>query len=94
MIYCFDLDGTLLDTKGGNYADAKPIDSRISKVNELYSKGHTIIIQTARGKHWKKFTENQLLYMGIGCHVLSVGHKIYADHYIDDKGVKDTDFFD
>ena len=94
MIYCFDLDQTLIETSGGNYADSKPIQYRIDKVNELAKRGDTIIIQTARGKHWYDFTKNQLLRFNINYHLLSVGDKIYADFYIDDKGYNDKTFFD
>ena len=46
--YIIDLDGTLLDTKGGDYASAQPIQERVDKVRELHHEGHTIVIQTTR----------------------------------------------
>jgi len=50
-IYCFDIDGTLCDTPPNVYPwnGAIPRMSRIKKVNELYDKGATIYLMTARG---------------------------------------------
>lgn len=92
MIYVFDLDGTLVTESNGNYAKCKPIQERINKVNELF-KDHTIVIQTARGKGWQNFTEEQLNKFGVKYNVLSCGDKIFGHFYIDDKAIKDTDFF-
>ena len=33
MIYCFDLDGTLCNTKGNNYAESSPKKDRIQVVS-------------------------------------------------------------
>lgn len=93
MKYILDLDGTLLDTKGGDYAGAQPITERIERVRELEQEGHTIVIQTARGKHWEDYTFTQLDHFGIPYHALSVGDKIHGDIYIDDKGINAKDFF-
>lgn len=97
MIYCFDLDDTLCITNKEDYNESKPIKERIKKVNELYKNGHTIIIDTARGsitkKNWKKTTEKQLTLWGVKYHKLRCGVKIAADIYIDDKAVRDKDFF-
>ena len=49
MTYVFDIDGTLCTLTDGNYKDAKPIEERIERVNELANAGHTIILHTARG---------------------------------------------
>ena len=50
-IYCFDIDGTICDTPPNVYPwnGAVPRVSRIKKVNELYDKGATIYLMTARG---------------------------------------------
>jgi len=97
MIYCFDLDKTLCSDTNGEYEKATPFTERIKKVNELYDNGHTIIIETARGsvtkKDWYPLTETQLEMWGVKYHTLRVGNKIYADVYIDDKGVNDKTFF-
>lgn len=91
MIYCFDLDDTLIETHGGDYAASKPIQDNINKVNELYKK-HTIIINTGRAEIWEDFTKIQLMTFKIKYHVLVLG-KPYADLYIDDKGTNIKDFF-
>lgn len=104
MIYCFDLDGTLCTkTEGGHYKEAQPYMDRIAKVNELFKQRHTIIIDTARGtltardRHERDelwvMTRNQLLEWGVCYTRLRVAEKIYADVYIDDKGISDKDFF-
>ena len=62
--YCFDLDGTLCTNTEGDYENALPYTERISIVNDLYEKGNTIIIETARGSKtgidWNQITKNQL----------------------------------
>jgi len=98
MIYCFDLDGTLCTTvKDGNYLEAKPLRDRIGIVNKLYSDGHSIIIDTARGsvtrKDWKDVTERQLREWGIQYTRLKTGTKTAADVYIDDKGISASLYF-
>ena len=98
MIYCFDLDKTICTQEPDfDLTRAKPIKERVFKVNKLYDEGHTIIIDTARGSNtgidWCKFTEQQLKNWGIKYHELRVGKKIFADRYIDDRGISDVDFF-
>jgi hypothetical protein len=96
-IYCFDLDGTLCTNTEGDYENALPYSERISIVNDLYDKGNTIIIETARGSKtgidWYLITENQLKNWGLSYHKLRAGVKIPADIYIDDKGINDKSFF-
>ncbi len=97
MIYCFDLDNTLCKTNSNKYEDSIPMPERIKKVNDLYDKGHTIIIETARGsvsgKSWFYFTLNQLKTWGLKFHHIRTNVKFYADFYIDDKAVNDKEFF-
>ncbi len=97
MIYCFDLDNTLCKTNSNKYEDSIPMPERIKKVNDLYDKGHTIIIETARGsvsgKSWFYFTLNQLKTWGLKFHNIRTNVKFYADFYIDDKAVNDKEFF-
>lgn len=93
MKYIIDLDGTLLHTEGGDYASAKPIPGRVEKLRELEKEGHTIVIQTARGRHWEDYTLMQLDVFQIPYHAISVGEKIHGDFYIDDKGINANDFF-
>lgn len=97
MIYCFDLDGTLCTNTDSKYEDAIPYENRIKKVNDLYNEGHTIIIDTARGSttgiDWTDITNNQLKKWGVNYHTLRVGIKLHADIFVDDKGIKDNEFF-
>ena len=46
-IICFDLDGVICITKGGDYNNSKPIRKNIKKINNLYKK-FIITIFTAR----------------------------------------------
>ena len=96
-VYCFDLDNTLCLSYGDDYERSTPYENRIDAVNELYDQGHTVIVFTARGsltgKDLGKFTEEQLLKWGLRFHSLQLG-KPFADFYIDDKAVKDSEFFE
>jgi hypothetical protein len=104
MIYVFDIDGTICTVTDGEYPTAKPLHNRIDKVNSLYDEGHTIIFQTARGMgrsnnseqfayaKFYEFTKQQLEDWGVRYHSLFLG-KPAGDVYIDDKGIKDNDFF-
>lgn len=99
-VFCFDLDGTLVTFPEihGDYTTVKPIQKNINMCNSLYSKGHTIIINTARrmkthqsnqGRVLKdigRITFNTLDTMGILYHEIYFG-KPNADFYIDDKAV-------
>ena len=97
MVYCFDLDGTLCNTDGNNYKDSTPKKDRIEIVNTLYDDGHTILIDTARGcvsgKNYFFFTLDQLKSWGVKFHTLRTGVKFGADIFIDDKGIRDRQFF-
>ena len=104
MTYVFDIDGTICTNKDGNYESSIPIKERIEKINSLYDKGHTIVFQTARGmgrsntsfayahKAFYDLTRNQLIEWGVKFHDLFLG-KPAGDIYIDDKGIRDDDFF-
>ena len=97
MIYCFDLDGTLCTNTEGNYEIAKPYEKRIEKVNELFSEGHHIIIDTARGAttgiDWQELTISQLEKWGVKYNEVRVGKKLNYDIVVDDKSMNDKDFF-
>lgn len=105
MKYVFDLDGTLCTDTNGNYHEAIPFINRINKVNELFEAGQTIIIATARGMgssgnngefaetRWSALTRLQLEAWGVKYHDLFLG-KPSGDFYIDDKAVKDSEFFE
>ena len=104
MIYCFDLDNTLCDTKKErvagewDYMGAPPFMDRIAHVNELYDQGHTIVVETARGSgsgiDWYDETKTQLEGWGLKFHKLRTGVKFPADIFVDDKGISDIEFFD
>lgn len=105
MIYVFDIDGTICTkVSDGDYSNAEPFRDRIEIVNKLYDEGNTIIFQTARGMGrsgnsqayaWEFFgdrTSKQLKSWGIKFHSLFMG-KPAGDIYVDDKGIRDNDFF-
>jgi len=106
MIYVFDIDGTIC-TKATDfdYDSSQPIKYRISIINKLYDQGNTIIFQTARGmgrfknntqkaiETFYDMTTNQLDGWGVKYHQLFLG-KPAGDIYVDDKGVRDMNFFD
>jgi hypothetical protein len=94
--FCFDLDGTLCTNTEGAYELAQPILDRIARVNGLFDSGNKITIFTARGSttgiDWTELTAKQLLSWNVKYHSLILG-KPFADLYIDDKGVSDSEFF-
>ena len=103
--YVFDIDGTICTkVEDGNYNNANPIPERIEKINKLFEEGNLILFQTARGmgrsnnnagyanRVFYDFTRKQLLDWGVKFHKLFLG-KPAGDFYIDDKGIKDEDFF-
>ena len=104
-IYCIDIDGTICTTEGTDYSKAIPIKKRIEQINNLYEEGNKIIYFTARGMgstnnnisaayaKMYSFTEKQLSDWGAKYHSLFLG-KPRADLYIDDKAMKDSNFFD
>ena len=104
MTYVFDIDGTICSKTDGDYTQAQPITDRIQKVNRLYDEGHTVILLTARGmgrsnnsvnfayESFYDLTYSQLKDWGVKFHELFLG-KPAGDHYIDDKGVNDENFF-
>lgn len=104
MTYVFDIDGTLCTQAAPDYENAQPIEGRILKVNELYEAGHTIVCFTARGmgrhknnsllaiEDFYELTSTQLQRWGVKYHHLFLG-KPSGDVYIDDKGIRDNDFF-
>jgi hypothetical protein len=78
-----------------SYENSIPILERISKINSLYEEGNIIKLYTARGSKtgidWEPLTREQLKLWGVHFHELHMG-KPYADVYIDDKAVRDSDF--
>ncbi len=104
MKYVFDIDGTLCTQSAPHYEDAVPFIDRIKKVNSLYEEGHIITLFTARGmgrhnnnqmyavQDFYELTARQMKRWGVRYHFLILG-KPNADIYVDDKGVKDAEFF-
>jgi hypothetical protein len=104
MKYVFDIDGTICTQVAPHYETATPFPERVKKINALYDEGHTIICFTARGmgrhnnnmllaiQDFYELTKNQLDHWGVKYHHLFLG-KPNADIYVDDKGIKDSDFF-
>lgn len=104
MIYVFDIDGTICDSVNSDYENASPLQKRIDIVNQLYDEGNLIIFQTARGmgrsgnsaayahQAFYELTKQQLDSWGVKHHSLFLG-KPAGDVYVDDKGIRDGDFF-
>ena len=105
MTYIFDLDNTLCRTDNSDYENSKPIVERIIAVNSLFEQNHKIIIYTARGmgstgnnqlesiNKFYSLTEKQLKSWSLKYHLLLFG-KPSGDFYVDDKGIRDADFFE
>lgn len=104
MTYVFDIDGTVCNNTFGKYEEAEPLCERINAINRLYDNGHKIVMFTARGmeryngdlekvyERFYYFTLQQLKNWGLKFHQLKLG-KPAADVYVDDKGIKDENFF-
>ena len=105
MRYVFDLDGTICDkAKNDDYDKSYPFLERIRKINKLYDDGNYIVFHTARGmgrydnnafqaiQKFYSLTKSQLDNWGVKYHQLILG-KPSGDIYVDDKGIKDGDFF-
>ena len=95
QIFCFDIDETICTTRGMSYEKAVPILERILKINSLFDEGNIIKFYTARGSKtgidWEPLTREQLQNWGVRYHELHMG-KPFADLYIDDKAISDSDF--
>ena len=97
MRWCFDLDNTLVNTKGSDYENSTPISEAIAKVRGYKDRGDHIIIMTARGSgskvDWRDFTEKQLNKFGIPYDQLIVGLKPGGvDVFVDDKAINALDW--
>ncbi len=104
MTYVFDIDGTLCTNTNGDYLKAQPLYDRIEVVNNL-AKNNNIVLYTARGmgrhknnaqkanEEFYDLTKKQLQEWGVQYDHLFLG-KPAGDYYIDDKGIKDAEFFD
>ena len=105
MNYVFDIDGTICTNTQGDYQNAQPFHDRINMINDLFDQGSFIIFLTGRGmgrfendaekanEEFYELTKNQLDEWGVKYHRLFLG-KPQGDVYVDDKGCKDSDFFE
>lgn len=93
MIIYMDIDNTICDTDQSlpapqKYEQARPIQSRIDKVNKLYDEGHNITYWTSRGNASKEnylaLTMRQLENWGCKYHSLKMGKPSF-DLFVDDK---------
>lgn len=96
--FCFDIDNTICKTIRSNYSMSIPNKKAIKLINDLYAKGHTIKILTARymgrnqddikkaNKQGYKKTLNQLNRWGLKFHKLFIS-KPHFDIFVDDKSL-------
>jgi hypothetical protein len=88
-----DIDETICNTPKNdrNYFNATPISENISKINNLYESGNTIVYWTSRGSRkqidWYDLTKKQLEVWGAKYNELRTD-KPYYDLFIDDKTCK------
>ena len=83
----FDIDETILTggTPSDNFESARPKNSIISLINDLYDMGLCeVVIMTARHPRRRESTIHQLNKFGVKYHTLIMG-KPPAIMYIDDK---------
>tara|TARA_R110002051_G_scaffold1143_9_gene5884 strand:+ start:45035 stop:45334 length:300 start_codon:yes stop_codon:yes gene_type:complete len=97
MIIFVDIDETIcVSPQDRDYSKAKSFPDRISKINQLYDEGNTIIYWTARGSgsgiDWSEVTKEQFKKWGVKYHDLRFGKPQY-DLFIDDKNISSEDFF-
>lgn len=97
MIYYIDIDGTICTQQNsGEYYLAEPLEEHISKINELFDNGHTVIYWTARGMSsgidYRKLTEKQLADWGCRYTELKMSKPSF-DVFVDDKSIHPKDFF-
>tara|TARA_B100000989_G_C19532686_1_gene471020 strand:+ start:398 stop:760 length:363 start_codon:yes stop_codon:yes gene_type:complete len=97
-ILCFDIDNVICFTVKNNYQKSIPNHNIIKTINELFDKGYTIKLFTARfmgrnndnislaKKQGLKFTKLQLKSWGIRYHKLIFGKPSF-DIIIDDKSL-------
>jgi CMP-N,N'-diacetyllegionaminic acid synthase len=92
LTYFVDIDGTICETTGTDYAGAQPWPERIAVVNRLYEAGHRIVIWTARGAlngvtlALRHLTQSQLETWGVRYHELRLD-KPFFDVLVDDRAL-------
>jgi hypothetical protein len=95
MIIYIDIDETICHSPNKDYPNSTPIYENISKANQLYDQGHTIVYWTARGSSsgidWSELTQQQLNKWEVKHHQLKLGKPSY-DLFIDDKALNTLDW--
>jgi hypothetical protein len=91
-----DIDHTICNTNGTDYASSEPMLDRIKKINDLYDEGNTIVYWTARGSvtgiDHSELTKKQFKEWGVKYHELKFGKPPY-DLFIDDKNINSENYF-
>lgn len=104
---CFDLDGTICETKkpGQDYANVSPLPGAVEALQDWKFRGHTIIIYTARNMVTYQDNLGQIIAKqvpiivewlnkhGIPFDEIIVG-KPHADIFVDDAAYKHIDWSD
>jgi hypothetical protein len=98
-IICFDIDNVICRTNSKkNYSNSLPIKKNIKLINEIYKKGYTVVLYTARymgrcngdlikvEKKIKPLTLKQLKSWGVNYHKIYFGKPSF-DLFIDDKSL-------
>lgn len=90
IIYC-DIDNTVCNTSGLDYANAEPLPLMIKNMNWLFDRGHTVVYYTARGagQHLDltEMTAAQLSCWGCRYSLLRMDKPIY-DVFVDDRSIQ------
>jgi hypothetical protein len=96
MLIYVDIDHTICNTSGTDYANSEPMFDRIKKINDLYDEGNTIVYWTARGSvtgiDHSELTKKQFKEWGVKYHELKFGKPPY-DLFIDDKNINSENYF-
>ncbi len=87
--FVFDIDGVIAQLNPKlNYADTEPVKQMVRIVNDIYNRGNSVILFTARGYvtgiDWREVTEKEMKDWGVQYTELKFG-KPNAEYYIDDK---------
>ena len=87
--YAVDIDGTLCIEQEDywKYDQAEPIRENIAKINNLYDKGHTIVLHTARFREDENITRGWLARHGVKFHTIQF-EKFRADFYVDSAAMR------
>jgi uncharacterized HAD superfamily protein len=94
MNVAVDFDGTLTTDDGDPYwvdeYDEQPNETIVETVNELYNRGHTIIVYTARQEEYRSSVTMFLDKWDVKYHAVRM-EKMGYDVLIDDRTVKPHD---